>query len=114
MCERKAENYSAGTSLVIISCPRSPFPEMVETAGTKEAELGLARFGALSKGAGLRDVNRISRRYPMLLLELDFPCNENTAHSTAGPMPYVFFLSPPVDVFGAGELLTVLLPLSTP
>lgn len=34
MCERKAENYSAGTSLVIISYPRRSLPEMVEPAGT--------------------------------------------------------------------------------
>lgn len=52
---------------------------MVEPAGTKEAELELARFGALSKEAGLRDVDSISRRCPMPLLELDFPYDENTA-----------------------------------
>lgn len=82
MCERKAENYSAGTSLVIISYPRSPLLKMVEPAGTKEAELGLARFGALSKGTGSTDINSVSRRCPMPLLELDFPYDENTAGST--------------------------------
>lgn len=55
---------------------------MVEPAGTEEAEWGLARFGARSKGARWRNLNRISRRHPMLLLELDFPYGKNMAGST--------------------------------
>lgn len=53
VCEREAENYSAGTSLVIISYPRSPLPKyiyflpQVPLPGTEEAELGLLRFAAL-------------------------------------------------------------------
>lgn len=81
MCERKAENYSAGTSLVIISYPRSSLPKMVEPAGTQEAELGPERFGALGKGDGFRHVNRISR-CSVLLLELDFLYDENTSRDT--------------------------------
>lgn len=71
MCERKAENYSAGTSLVIISYPRSSLPKMVEPAGTQEAELGPEGFGALMKGDGFRGVKRIPR-CSVLLLEMDF------------------------------------------
>lgn len=81
MCERKAENYSAGTSLVIISYPRSSLPEMIEPAGTQEAELGPERFDALSKGDEFRDVNRISR-CSVLLLELSFLCDENNSCGT--------------------------------
>lgn len=40
MCERKAENYSAGTSLVIISYPKSSLPKMVEPAGTRRLSWG--------------------------------------------------------------------------
>lgn len=54
---------------------------MVEPAGTQEAELGPERFGALDKGDGFRDVNRISR-CSVLLLELDFLCDEDTPCGT--------------------------------
>lgn len=60
MCERKAENYSAGTSLVIIPCPRSSLPKMGEPAGTQEAELGPEGFGALVKEMDLE----ISTEFP--------------------------------------------------
>lgn len=44
MCERRVENYSAGTSLVIISYTRSPLLKMIESSDTEDAELGLVRF----------------------------------------------------------------------
>lgn len=44
MCERRAENYSAGTCLVIISYTGSPLLKMVQSADTEHAELGLVRF----------------------------------------------------------------------
>lgn len=47
----------------------------------QEAELGPERFGVLSKGDGLRDVNRISR-CSVPLLELDFFCGENASCGT--------------------------------
>lgn len=99
-------------SHVIISYPKSPLPKVVEPAGTEEAELGLARFGALSKGAGLRNISDISRKCPMPLLKLDSPYDENTAGSTV--QCHVCPLSLSTCVSGAGEPSTVFLALPTP